>query len=88
MTTEELHDQEPDPPEIVGECPRCGLVIYDTDETRMIVSHPDADPLLYHEGCGRAQQGELWEAELTGVISRLRAYGYLVEYKITRPQSH
>lgn len=70
---------------ILDECPHCHLPIYASDVRRLLAIPPGSGPTLFHGSCARSAEGYFWEQDVTAGVAKLRACGYQVDLKLTRP---
>lgn len=85
MSSNDVERWKRPPEQIMGECPRCRLPIYVTDNRRHSSLPPGDPPALYHSGCSIAAEGEYWERQVQADVNRLRGCGYVVELRVIRP---
>lgn len=71
--------------QILDECPRCRLPIYQSDPRRLLGTPPGSLLKLYHAGCAALADGEFWEKQITADAQRLRGLGYVVDLRLVRP---
>lgn len=71
--------------EIIGECPRCRLPIYTTDQREWLRLPNESHASLYHAGCAWRQQVKYWQEQAEVSVRQLRQLQCTVRFEITIP---